>query len=132
MYKRSYHDLNFTRKNWSWFKFNNLGLALDKNLKFYTSLSKGLIPTFVEVTEEKLVGGGFFLSWIALNKVFIILSLHKVCFTIYQVLFYLRLIDSVLKRAKVPRLLWPRLFDFNLLFTSFNVIEVLKKCFILT
>ena len=52
----------------SWFKFNNLGLALGTNLKFYTSLSKesklkvrkfwGLIPTLVEVTGEKLVGGG--------------------------------------------------------------------------
>ena len=49
-----------------WFKFNNLGLALGKNLKFYTSLAKGLkvkvrkflglIPTFVEVTGKKLVG----------------------------------------------------------------------------
>ena len=27
---------------WSWFKFNNLGSALGKNLKFCTSLSKGL------------------------------------------------------------------------------------------
>ena len=45
-------------------------LALDTNLKFYTSLSKefklkvrkvwGLIPTFIEVTGEKLVGGGLF------------------------------------------------------------------------
>ena len=67
-----YKDL--TRKTaffegWSWFKFNNLGLALGTNLKFYTSLSKGLklkvrkfwglIPTFVEVTREKLVGGLF-------------------------------------------------------------------------
>ena len=26
----------------SWFKFNNLGLALGTNLTFYTSLSKGL------------------------------------------------------------------------------------------
>ena len=65
-----------TRKNaffewWSWFKFNNLGLALGTNLKFYTSLSKGLklkvrkfwglIHTFVEVTGEKLVGGPFWL-----------------------------------------------------------------------
>ena len=53
----------------SWFMFNNLGLglALGKNLKFYTNVAKGLklkvrkfqglIPTFVEVTEEKLVGG---------------------------------------------------------------------------
>ena len=54
----------------SWFKFNNLRLALGTNLKFYTSLSKelklkvrkfwGLIPTFVEITEEKLAGGGPF------------------------------------------------------------------------
>ena len=53
---------DFTRKTaffegWSWFKFNNLGLALGTNLKFYTSVAKGLtlklrkflglIPTFV-------------------------------------------------------------------------------------
>ena len=52
----------------SWFKFNNLGLALGANLKLYTSVSKGLklkvrkfwelILTFVEVTGEKLVGVG--------------------------------------------------------------------------
>ena len=51
---------------WSWFKFNNLALALGTNLKFSTSLSKGLklkvrkfcglIPTFAEVTGEKRVG----------------------------------------------------------------------------
>ena len=51
-------------------KFNNLGLALGVNLKFYISVAKGLklkvsmfcglIPMFAEVTEEKLVraGGG--------------------------------------------------------------------------
>ena len=54
-------------EEWSWFEFNNLGLSLGTNLKFYYSLSKGLklkvrkfwdlIPTFVEVTGEKLVGG---------------------------------------------------------------------------
>ena len=64
----------FDQKNrffdgWSWFKFNNLGLAIGTNLKFYTSLSKGLklkvrkfrrlILTFVEVTGKKLVGGPF-------------------------------------------------------------------------
>ena len=53
-------------EEWSWFKFNNLGLALGTNLKFYASVAKGLklklrkfwrlIPTFVEVTGEKLVG----------------------------------------------------------------------------
>ena len=64
-----YKDL--TRKTalfegWSWFKFTNLGLALGTNLKFYTSVAKRLklkvrkfwwiIPTFVEITGEKLVG----------------------------------------------------------------------------
>ena len=57
-------------------KLNNLGLALGTNLKFYTSVEKGLklkgrkflglISTFVEVIGEKLVavggggGGGLF------------------------------------------------------------------------
>ena len=69
-----YKDL--TRQNaffegWSWFKFNNLGLALGTNLKFYTSVAKksilrvikflGLIPRFVRVTGEKLVEEGVFL-----------------------------------------------------------------------
>ena len=55
-------------EGWPWFRFNNLGLVLGTNLKFYTSVAKGLklkvrkfwglIPTFVEVTGEKLVGGG--------------------------------------------------------------------------
>ena len=54
---------------WSWFKLNNLGLALGTKLKFYTRVAKvlklkvkilgGLIPKFVEVTGEKLVGGLF-------------------------------------------------------------------------
>ena len=26
----------------SWFKYNNLGLAIDMTLKFYTSVAKGL------------------------------------------------------------------------------------------
>ena len=66
--------MNLTRKTaflegWSWFRFNNLGLGLGTNLIFYTSVVKvlkpnvrkfcGLIPTFVEVTGEKLVGGPF-------------------------------------------------------------------------
>ena len=56
-------------EGWSWFKFNNLGLAQVTDLKFYTSVAKGLkpkvrkfwgiIPTFLEVAEEKLVGGTF-------------------------------------------------------------------------
>ena len=56
-------------EGWPWFKFNNLGLALGMNLKFFTSVAKGLklkvrkfqglVPTFVEVTGQKLVGGPF-------------------------------------------------------------------------
>ena len=52
-------------EGWPWFKFNNLGLALGKNLKFYTSVAKGLKLKvikiwglnlkFVEVTGGKLV-----------------------------------------------------------------------------
>ena len=66
-------------QGWSWFKFNNLGLALGTNLKFYTSVTKGLklkvrkflelIPTFIEVTGEKLLGGGGFLAAPMLNRV---------------------------------------------------------------
>ena len=74
-YEKSYHNLDFIRiwlekpfffEGWSWFKFNNFGLALDTNLEFYTSVAKVLKlkvkniwrpnPTFVEVTGEKLVG----------------------------------------------------------------------------
>ena len=57
---------NTSFEGWSWPKFNNLGLAVGTNFIFYTSVAKGLkpkvgkfwglIPTFVEVTEEKLVG----------------------------------------------------------------------------
>ena len=73
----------FDQKNrffegWSWLKFNNFGLALGTNLKFYTSVEKGLkvkvrmflglVKTFVEVTREKLVGGPFCPpSWIGLS-----------------------------------------------------------------
>ena len=76
----------FDQKNcffeeWSCFKINNLGLALGATLKFYTRVAKvlkvlklkvrkfwGLIPTFAEVTEAKLVeGGGDFLP--ILNKI---------------------------------------------------------------
>ena len=52
-----------------WFKFNNSGLALGMALKFYTNVAKELklkikklwwlIPTFVEVTGEKLAVGVF-------------------------------------------------------------------------
>ena len=55
-------------EGWSWFKFNNFGLALGTNFEFYTSVAKVLKlkvkniwrpnPTFVEVTGEKLVEEG--------------------------------------------------------------------------
>ena len=69
-YPQFYKDLS--RKTASveercWFKLDNLGLALGTNLKFYTSVEKGLklkvrkflglILTFAEVTE--LVGWGW-------------------------------------------------------------------------
>ena len=65
-------------EGWFWFKFNNLGLALGTNLKFYTRGAKnselkvwnlwGLIPTFIEVTGEKLLWGLLPPpSWIGLN-----------------------------------------------------------------
>ena len=48
--------------------FDNLGLALGANLKFYTNVTKelklkvrkfwGLVPRCVELTGEKLVGEG--------------------------------------------------------------------------
>ena len=56
-------------ERWSWFKFNNLRLALSITLKFYRSMEKGLklnvrefwvqIPTFRKVRREKLVGDLF-------------------------------------------------------------------------
>ena len=64
---------DLTRKSaffeeWSWFKFNNFGLALGKNLKFYTIVAIGLnlevrkfwglILLFEEITGKKLVGPG--------------------------------------------------------------------------
>ena len=72
-------------EGWSWFKLNNLWLAVGTNLEFHTSVIKGLklkvrkfwglIPTFVEVTGEKLVGGTFWVtsppstpSWIELSS----------------------------------------------------------------
>ena len=52
-----------------WFKFNNLGLALGMALKFNTNVAEKLklkvrkfwevIPIFVEVIREKLIGGLF-------------------------------------------------------------------------
>ena len=60
---------NLTRKaafseGLCWFKLNNLRLALGMNLTFYTCVEKGLklkglVPSLVEVTGDKLVGGLF-------------------------------------------------------------------------
>ena len=71
----------------SWFKFNNLGLALGTNLKLYTSVVKGLklktrkfwelIPAFAEVTEEKLVRGSFLNSILNRVKKLILVSVDK-------------------------------------------------------
>ena len=65
-----YNDLTWKAaffEGWSWFKFNNFGLVLRTNLKCYDSVAKGSklkvrrfwgpVPSFVEVTGEKLVGG---------------------------------------------------------------------------
>ena len=64
----------FDQKNhffvrWSWFEFNNSGLALGIALKFHASVAKGLklkvtrflglIPTFIGVTGEKWKEGPF-------------------------------------------------------------------------
>ena len=40
-YKNLTRKIGFIEK-WSWFKFNNLGLALGMDLKFYGSVAKGL------------------------------------------------------------------------------------------
>ena len=78
-YERSYHNFNFIKiwpektiffEGCSLFKFNNFGLIIPMALKFYASgvakrsKLKGrkilrLIPTFVELTVEKLVGESF-------------------------------------------------------------------------
>ena len=88
----------FDQKNhffdrWSWFKFNNLELALGIALKFYTSVPKGLklkvrkfwglIRFFVELAAEKLLGGPFWASpsWIGLKFSFESKNITK-CFRI--------------------------------------------------
>ena len=64
-----FHQKNQFFKECSWFKFNILGLTLGVTLTFYNGVAKGLklksrkfwrlIPTFVEVTGEKLVEESF-------------------------------------------------------------------------
>ena len=58
-------------EGWLWWKLNNLELAQGMVLTFYKNATKGvkvkvrkcwgLIPKFVEVTREKLVGEAFLL-----------------------------------------------------------------------
>ena len=40
-------------EEWSWFKFNNLGLVLAANWNFYISVTKGLKLKFREFTKTK-------------------------------------------------------------------------------
>ena len=87
-------------EEWSWFKFNNLGLALGTNVKFYTSVAKGLkvkvrkfgglIHSLVEVTGKKLVGEPFCPtspSWIGLTFIILqyifLISWKKTCLVTY-------------------------------------------------
>ena len=57
-------------EGWSWFKFNNLGLELGTNLKFYTSLSKGLKLNVCRSYRRKTGrGGGLPPCWIGLKVV---------------------------------------------------------------
>ena len=113
-------------EEWSWFKLNNLGLALGTNLKFCNSVAKelklkvrkfwGPTPTFVEVTGEKLVGGSFCpppISWIELsflinNKVYFICSCRYLnnnslisFFIVYSVKDLLRLTINLIAFSKL-------------------------------
>ena len=64
-----FHQKNRFFEEWSWFKFNNLGLGLGTNVKFCTRGEKvlkwkvrkfrELIPMSVKVTGRKLIGGAF-------------------------------------------------------------------------
>ena len=72
----------FTFYGWSWFEFNNLGLALGITLKFYFILAKRLKVKGRKFTGEfigeKMVGegvGGLFASSI-LNRVYQITGLY--------------------------------------------------------
>ena len=76
---------------WSWFKLNNLGLALGTNFKFYTSVEKvlklkvrqfwGLIPMFVEVTGEKTGRKGILHPLPILNRVKLTASTQQLSFS---------------------------------------------------
>ena len=83
---------HFFLRGWSSFKFNSFGLALGTNLKFYTSVEKGLklkvrkflgvVPTFGEVTGEKLVEGSFYPFTSQIGLILLLCQMH------FYVLFY--------------------------------------------
>ena len=75
IYKDLTRKTNFLRGACSWFNFNKyicmvgMVVMVGRDLRFYTSVAKGLkvklrkfwglIHTFVEVTEKKMLGGAF-------------------------------------------------------------------------
>ena len=50
-------------EGWSWFKFNNLGLALGIVFKFYTSVKNGLKLKVSEFLGLISTFAGFLISW---------------------------------------------------------------------
>ena len=122
-------------EGWSWFKLNNLGLTLGTNLKFYTSVAKGLklkvrkfwglIPTFVEVTGEELVGRVFLAppSWIGL--IFLLPVLSSIfCsrfFSLCKGLFFHRPFTKYLYITTFIDVLFSTYFSHVLLFQHGNI-----------
>ena len=97
------------------------GTALGTNLKFYISVEKelklkvrkfsGLIPTFVEVTRKKLVGGASLPSWIGL-KVFLEILQNSQENTCTRFSFFNKVAD--LRHATLlKKRLWHRSFPVN-------------------
>ena len=108
-----YKDL--TRKTsfleeWSWFKFNNLGLAIVTILKFYTIVSKGLklkdrkflglLLVFAKETRKKMVrgGGGFLFASPNPEQGFRGLKLHNI-----QLMLLGILVQSELNNVKIQK-----------------------------
>ena len=122
--------IDLTRKinflEWcSWFKLNNLGLALGIVLKFYKSVANGLklkvrkfwglVHTFVKVTREKLVGGGLFgpPSWIWLTPRNLGVLKNSVCYELWlpaskklvevdtNVHYFMKLVELFVRKCQV-------------------------------
>ena len=75
-YERSYHNSNFIQiwpktrffyEGWSWFKFNNLRMALDMALKFYSCVEKRLKLKVQSVEETRRFPPPHLPSWIVLK-----------------------------------------------------------------